>query len=45
MEASILGAGNLKGLEVKEVWTYFSVHRNDGSIYGEGKDDNDKWWL
>lgn len=37
IEVSISGAGNFEGIEVKEVWTYFSVRRNDGSIYGEGK--------
>jgi hypothetical protein len=32
IEVSMSGAGNFRGIEVKEVWTYFSVHRNDGSI-------------
>lgn len=30
IEVSIPGAGNFKGIEVKEVWTYFSRRRNDG---------------
>lgn len=37
IEVSISGSGKFKGIEVTEMWTYYSVHRNDGSIYGEGK--------
>jgi len=37
VEVSISGSGKFKGIEVTEIWTYYSLHRNDGSIYGEGK--------
>ena len=37
IEVSISGSGKFKGINVTEMWTYFSLHRNDGLIYGEGK--------
>ena len=37
IEVSISGSGRFRGIEVAEVWTYYSLHRDDGSIYGEGK--------
>ncbi|HYX56960.1 MAG TPA: hypothetical protein VE818_12455 [Nitrososphaeraceae archaeon] len=37
VEVSISGSGKFKGIEVTEIWTYYSLHKNDGSIYGEGK--------
>jgi hypothetical protein len=37
IEVSILGSGKFKRIEVTEIWTYYSLHRKDGSIYGEGK--------
>ena len=37
VEVSIFGSGKFKGIGVTEIWTYYSLHKNDGSIYGEGK--------
>jgi hypothetical protein len=37
VEVSISGSGKFKGIGVTEIWTYYSLHKNDGSIYGEGK--------
>ena len=37
IEVSISCSGKFKGINVTEMWTYFSLHRNNGSIYGEGK--------
>ena len=37
IEVSISGSGRFRGMEVAEVQTYYSLHRADGSIYGEGK--------
>ena len=37
IEVSISGSGRFRAIEVVEAWTYYSLHRDDGSIYGEGK--------
>jgi hypothetical protein len=37
IEVSISGSGRFRGMKFAKVQTYYSLHRADGSIYGEGK--------
>lgn len=37
IEVSISGSGRFRGMKVAKVQTYYSLHRADGSFYGEGK--------
>jgi hypothetical protein len=41
LETSISGNGRFKtekvSVDIKEIWTYWSIQKLDGTLYGEGK--------
>jgi hypothetical protein len=38
LEITATGSGTVRGgIEVTETWTYWTIHRQDGTFYGEGQ--------